>query len=168
MIYVHSKLMIIDDRIAIISSANMNDRSLMGHRDSELGAIIEDTNMIESTMGGKRFLVGKFAHDLRMKLWKTFLGLTDDKLIKDPILFYDKWVEQATNNTHIYLQVFEKMADNIYKESDLQYLKEYGTRVKNVHLLENIKGYIVLYPKNFLKDSVKCGKIFKYLDKVSS
>lgn len=33
-IYIHSKLMIIDDRIAILGSANINDRSLMGNRDT--------------------------------------------------------------------------------------------------------------------------------------
>jgi phosphatidylserine/phosphatidylglycerophosphate/cardiolipin synthase-like enzyme len=35
-IYVHSKLMIIDDRMALIGSANINDRSLLGSRDSEV------------------------------------------------------------------------------------------------------------------------------------
>ena len=35
-IYVHSKLMIIDDRIVVIGSANINDRSLLGSRDSEV------------------------------------------------------------------------------------------------------------------------------------
>jgi phospholipase D1/2 len=35
-IYVHSKLMIIDDRISLIGSANINDRSLLGSRDSEV------------------------------------------------------------------------------------------------------------------------------------
>ncbi len=33
-IYVHSKLMIVDDRFMIIGSANINDRSLLGSRDS--------------------------------------------------------------------------------------------------------------------------------------
>lgn len=33
-IYVHSKLMIVDDKRAIIGSANINDRSLLGSRDS--------------------------------------------------------------------------------------------------------------------------------------
>lgn len=33
-IYVHSKLMIVDDVRAIIGSANINDRSLLGTRDS--------------------------------------------------------------------------------------------------------------------------------------
>jgi phospholipase D1/2 len=33
-VYVHSKIMIVDDCIALIGSANINDRSLMGDRDS--------------------------------------------------------------------------------------------------------------------------------------
>ncbi len=36
MLYIHSKLMIVDDRIAICGSANINDRSQEGDRDSEL------------------------------------------------------------------------------------------------------------------------------------
>lgn len=32
----HSKLMIIDDQIAVIGSSNINDRSLLGSRDSEV------------------------------------------------------------------------------------------------------------------------------------
>lgn len=41
-IYVHSKLMIVDDKHMIIGSANINDRSLLGERDSELAMIIND------------------------------------------------------------------------------------------------------------------------------
>ncbi|KAI7733481.1 hypothetical protein M8C21_033721 [Ambrosia artemisiifolia] len=35
-VYVHSKVMIVDDRITLIGSSNINDRSLLGHRDSEV------------------------------------------------------------------------------------------------------------------------------------
>lgn len=35
-VYVHSKIMIIDDRTTLIGSANINDRSLLGSRDSEV------------------------------------------------------------------------------------------------------------------------------------
>lgn len=37
MVYVHSKLMILDDRFVIMGSANINDRSMLGNRDSEIG-----------------------------------------------------------------------------------------------------------------------------------
>lgn len=41
LIYVHSKLMIVDDKTVICGSANINDRSLIGKRDSEVAVIIE-------------------------------------------------------------------------------------------------------------------------------
>ena len=34
------QVMIVDDRVAIVSSANVNDRSMIGSRDSELGAVV--------------------------------------------------------------------------------------------------------------------------------
>lgn len=40
LIYVHSKLLIADDRTVICGSANINDRSLIGKRDSEVNVII--------------------------------------------------------------------------------------------------------------------------------
>lgn len=39
-IYVHSKLMIVDDKRTIVGSANINDRSLLGNRDSEIAICI--------------------------------------------------------------------------------------------------------------------------------
>lgn len=35
--------MIIDDRIALIGSANINDRSMKGTRDTELAVVVEDS-----------------------------------------------------------------------------------------------------------------------------
>jgi phospholipase D1/2 len=43
-LYIHSKLMIVDDKRLIIGSANINDRSLVGDRDSELAIVIENQN----------------------------------------------------------------------------------------------------------------------------
>ena len=40
-VYVHSKLMIVDDRYCILGSANINDRSMVGNRDSELAVLVE-------------------------------------------------------------------------------------------------------------------------------
>ena len=47
-LYIHSKLMIVDDRKVICGSANINDRSQEGNRDSEIAIVIEDTDLIES------------------------------------------------------------------------------------------------------------------------
>ena len=45
--------MIVDDKRAIIGSANINDRSLSGNRDSELAIVIEQDN------GGTELLDGR-------------------------------------------------------------------------------------------------------------
>lgn len=46
-VYIHGKVCIVDDRVAIIGSANINERSQRGDRDSELAAVIRDTDMID-------------------------------------------------------------------------------------------------------------------------
>lgn len=61
MCFRHSKLLIVDDRKVLIGSANLNDRSQMGDRDSEIAIVIEDQELIESTMDGKKFMASKFA-----------------------------------------------------------------------------------------------------------
>lgn len=46
-VYIHAKVCIVDDRLAIIGSANINERSQRGDRDSEIASIIRDTDMID-------------------------------------------------------------------------------------------------------------------------
>lgn len=53
-------LQVVDDRTVIIGSANINERSQRGDRDSELACIIRDTDMMDSTMAGKPYKVGRF------------------------------------------------------------------------------------------------------------
>lgn len=52
-LYIHAKLLIADDRIVIMGSANLNDRSQCGDRDSEIAMICEDKDMIPSRMNGE-------------------------------------------------------------------------------------------------------------------
>ncbi|CAF1361289.1 unnamed protein product [Adineta steineri] len=52
-IFVHSKLMIVDDRMAICGSANINDRSLLGERDSELCVVINDIEEEQCLFNGR-------------------------------------------------------------------------------------------------------------------
>ncbi|CAG8527427.1 16686_t:CDS:10 [Acaulospora colombiana] len=72
---IQSKLLIVDDRIVIIGSANLMDRSLNGDRDSEVAAIIEDRSYIESKMDGMKWEAGKFSATLRREIFKEHLGL---------------------------------------------------------------------------------------------
>ncbi|KAF8315399.1 phospholipase D [Clavulina sp. PMI_390] len=79
-IYIHAKAMVVDDRLAIIGSANINERSQRGDRDSELACVVRDTDMIDSTLGGKDVKVGRFAHTLRLRLMREHLGIDIDKV----------------------------------------------------------------------------------------
>jgi len=85
-IYVHSKLMIIDDKITMIGSANINDRSLNGDRDSEIAVVIEDTENTQTIINGRIRRTGKFAKNLRKKLWREHTGWnpkeTEDKRLQ--------------------------------------------------------------------------------------
>lgn len=69
-VYVHSKLMIVDDKYVICGSANINDRSLLGKRDSELAAVVHDEEMFEAQLDERKVLVGKYANSLRKKIFK--------------------------------------------------------------------------------------------------
>ena len=69
-VYVHSKMMIVDDKYVICGSANINDRSLLGKRDSELAAVVKDEELFESILDEQKVLVGKYANSLRKKIFK--------------------------------------------------------------------------------------------------
>lgn len=86
MLYIHSKLMIVDDRrvivgvllqfvIAVLSlvqmgSANINDRSQKGDGDSEIALVVEDDEVLQTTMAGRPYAAAKFAATLRRKLYR--------------------------------------------------------------------------------------------------
>ncbi|MBH9577182.1 phospholipase D-like domain-containing protein [Inhella proteolytica] len=76
-IYVHSKLLIVDDAVAIIGSANVNDRSLNGNGDSEIAAVIRDNDkQLGVDLGnGIKLTTRTFARDLRLALWRKHMGL---------------------------------------------------------------------------------------------
>ncbi|KAL4273522.1 hypothetical protein GQ457_13G005710 [Hibiscus cannabinus] len=110
-VYVHSKIMVIDDSTALIGSANINDRSLLGSRDSEIGVFIEDKEFVDSRMGGNPWNAGKFTLSLRLSLWSEHLGLQKGEInqIIDPISdssYKDIWVATAKMNTTIFQDVF--------------------------------------------------------------
>ncbi|CAM8888686.1 unnamed protein product [Rhodiola kirilowii] len=171
-VYVHSKVMIIDDRTTFIGSSNINDRSLLGSRDSEIGVIIEDKEFLESTMNGEPWTAGKFTHSLRVSLWAEHLGLSkrETSQIYDPIAdatYRDSWLATAKANAAIYHEVFACIPnDEIHSRAALrqvrsQWKEKYGhntidlgtapTRLKLPEKTENEEVTTVTDPMERLK-----------------
>ncbi|XP_012851481.1 PREDICTED: phospholipase D p1-like, partial [Erythranthe guttata] len=110
-IYVHSKVMIVDDRCALVGSSNINDRSLLGSRDSEIAVLIQDKEFIDSSMDGNPWKAGRFAFNLRVSLWAEHLGLNAQQVaqIEDPVAdttYKGLWLDVAKLNKKIYEDVF--------------------------------------------------------------
>ena len=74
-IYVHSKIIIVDDEAAIIGSANINDRSMLGQRDSEIAVLIKSEFKVESLMDGKKYMASENLRNLRIKLMKVKINI---------------------------------------------------------------------------------------------
>ncbi|CCO28749.1 phospholipase D [Rhizoctonia solani AG-1 IB] len=83
LLYIHSKVMIIDDRRVIMGSANINDRSQKGDGDSEIALVVEDTDEIESKMNGEPYMATRFAASLRRKLFREHLGLIEPQVCEN-------------------------------------------------------------------------------------
>ncbi|AMD19361.1 HBR460Cp [Eremothecium sinecaudum] len=77
-LYVHAKVMIVDDRSCIIGSANVNERSMLGNRDSEVAALIRDTHLVKTKMNDEDYLAGRFPWELRQRLMREHLGCDVD------------------------------------------------------------------------------------------
>ncbi|XP_019159565.1 PREDICTED: phospholipase D gamma 1-like isoform X3 [Ipomoea nil] len=75
MIYVHSKGMIVDDENVIIGSANINQRSLEGTRDTEIAMGAYQPNY---TWARKRSNPQGQIYGYRMSLWAEHLGVVED------------------------------------------------------------------------------------------
>lgn len=147
LIYVHSKLLIVDDKHTIIGSANFNDRSQEGCRDSEFCLYFKDTD--ESS----------FAKSLRLRLWSVFLGVeVTEEDLPESGEFYEKWTGVSQNNTDIFEEVFKLAPTDVIHDFDT--LEEYGGTREGDMLegndpeaararLEEVSGVLSKYLKSF-------------------
>ncbi|CAH0001314.1 unnamed protein product [Clonostachys byssicola] len=196
-LYVHSKILIADDRIVICGSSNLNDRSQRGDHDSELSIVMEDTRKVTSTMGGEPFEAGYHATTLRRYLWREHLGLLPPqslnaegdinaqpptvnpenniydkdeswKFVEDPLSdeLWEMWTTQADTNTKLFRHIFHADPDDHIKDFDDydRYLPPRGVKAGHVfdqflppedirNKLDQIKGHLVWYPLEFLRDA---------------
>ncbi|CAF3548315.1 unnamed protein product [Rotaria sp. Silwood1] len=163
-IYVHSKLMIIDDRMAICGSANINDRSLLGERDSELCMVINDVEEKDSRFNGQSVRVGKFCSSWRRRIFKMLLGIQYDNPnnidVTDPISdeFYSYFRNVAKKNTLIYEKVFATIpTDHIRRFCQISAYNKMTTMnntdpIQAQQELKGIQGFVVEYPLYFLDE----------------
>ncbi|XP_020099255.1 phospholipase D alpha 1-like [Ananas comosus] len=77
MIYVHAKMMIVDDEYIIIGSANINQRSMDGGRDSEIAMGAYQPDYLMTT---KQPAKGQI-HGFRLALWFEHLQRLDDDFL---------------------------------------------------------------------------------------
>ncbi|XP_052810030.1 phospholipase D1-like isoform X3 [Mya arenaria] len=166
LVYVHSKLMIVDDDTVIIGSANINDRSMIGSRDSEIAVVVEDTDKFPVKLNGKDHMAGKFATSLRRTLFREHLGIKEDDFhidLSDPVCdkFYKNvWLTQASINTTIYHKVFKCIPDDRIKS--FSQIKEMAATPSLAETdkeaarqeLKKVKGRIVFLPLYFLENEV--------------
>ena len=170
MIYIHSKLLIVDDTKVLISSANLNDRSMLGDRDSEFGVIIEEEKHDKYKMNGnKNYKAAKNAVELRKKLMAEHLGVDEnDPILEDPVdnKLFEFMISRAQNNTQIYHDIFKCYPDDEYTTFDLIPKAgninddEWSNVLLNKYMRkkDQIVGHIVEFPLNFMKDD-KFGKV---------
>ncbi|XP_061493306.1 phospholipase D1 isoform X2 [Rhineura floridana] len=162
LIYVHSKLMIVDDNTVIIGSANINDRSMLGKRDSEMAIIVQDTNTIPSVMDGENYEAGRFAQSLRLQCFRVVLGNSSDPSdLQDPVcdkFFKEVWVATAARNATIFDKVFRCLPSD--EVTNLAQLREFITKpklacenpAKAAEELKKIHGFLVQFPFRFLDE----------------
>jgi phospholipase D1/2 len=142
-LYIHSKLLIADDRIVICGSANLNDRSQLGDHDSEIAIVIEDRMPVETQMSGQPWTASRFAAGLRRQIFRKHLGLLkpqnyevpdqnfhpitegindydwgspEDKVVEDPLSedFLNRWNQTASTNAEVFNKVFHVVpSDNV-------------------------------------------------------
>ncbi|KAI0338808.1 phospholipase D/nuclease [Trametopsis cervina] len=95
LLYIHSKVMIVDDRRVIMGSANINDRSQKGDGDSEIALIVEDDDLVECEMDGQKYMASRFAASLRRKLYREHLGLVAPQFCAGPNERVDSFMRAA-------------------------------------------------------------------------
>ncbi|XP_040921573.1 phospholipase D1 isoform X1 [Toxotes jaculatrix] len=161
LIYVHSKMLIADDNTVIIGSANINDRSMLGKRDSEVAVIVEDSEMVTAVMDGQAYQAGKFALQLRLECFRMILGANTDPSIdvSDPIsdqFYKEVWMATCARNATIYQKVFRCLpSSDVRNILELEgYLSKAGLEKEDParahEELKKIRGFLVQFPLQFL------------------
>jgi phosphatidylserine/phosphatidylglycerophosphate/cardiolipin synthase-like enzyme len=153
-----------------MGSANINDRSMLGARDSEIDVIVEDEEQLHATLNGQATTVARKVRELRVQLMQEHLGLlhlpaSDPavKMLLDPTpdaFYHDVLRQQAARNTQIYRELFHCVPDDCvdtweeyrrFTEIPRAHVLDEKLGINSLEMLDAIKGSVVLYPTHFLR-----------------
>ncbi|KAJ7868016.1 hypothetical protein B0H14DRAFT_3441419 [Mycena olivaceomarginata] len=158
LLYIHTKLMIVDDKRVIMGSANINDRS------QKIALVVEDSDIIRSTMNGKPYEVARFAttsssahlglippqtSHKRTEEASSFMrpaptpnedeaGCEEDGLVADPLpeQMVELWNKTARKNREIFTEIFRPVPTNLVR--DWEAYDGYVPKVKAGHVVPGI------------------------------
>lgn len=133
MIYVHSKLLIVDDKIMVLGSANINQRSLSGSRDTEIAIYAYQTKKGTSHLDGRGDI-----YKFRRRLWdEHFSELDDRSIFRHP--------ERG------------RCVRAVYKISHSNFILFAST------FTSPLQGHAMIYPYTFGKTQVEAHRIMPYI-----
>lgn len=104
--------MIVDDRTCICGSANINDRSMHGSRDSEFCLVVTDTEMVDSKLNGQIQKVGLFCSTWRKKLFRYVFSFLQLKLSARLVFLLSRQILGNKNEKD--LNVDDPCSDELY------------------------------------------------------
>lgn len=159
-VYVHSKALIVDDVSVVVGSANINDRSMLGNRDSEMCMLMEDETKV-------------FGRSMREASMMEFFGESSNKSqyinwMDDQVWF--NMAKRAKENTEAYREVMHPLPDDTLttwsqvkkmrasrtfdtdKYAPDQMKAPVGDAAAVRTMRERVKGIVVEFPLDFLKD----------------
>lgn len=170
-VYVHSKCLNVDDVHLLVGSANINDRSMLGNRDSEMCMLMEDkTKHFGKTMRSSTMMeffgdyeTNSVSNDLNYKPESQYIDWMNDEV-------WSKMIAHANKNTKTYRDILLPLPDDTIKtwkelkrlrknrSFDIKLFSPDQMKASNnifkdvVRMKNDIKGIIVKFPLEFLAD----------------
>jgi phospholipase D1/2 len=146
--------MIVDDTQMIVGSANINDRSMWGNRDSELAVYIQGPTDLEVTYGGQTFAVNKAIFDFRSRLFVDHFGITlEEATFPQSVHCWQLCWNILRINTQFYDLAFKSFPSSLYRNFDKLEGRDKLFSKQAFKDLENlVQGNVVEYSYQFLID----------------
>lgn len=135
-IYVHSKLIVGDGTCAVVGSANLNDRSMVGSRDTEIAVLVEEPGVQRLL---RRLLCEHLcAEALPLRGRSRPLGFLEDHLLGDKL---------DLGSTDVFSRIVARAGEN---RDALEELSRVGagqsTEECAEDVLARVQGHLVLFP----------------------